>query len=60
MADIDAMIREVEREVRTRENIYPRWIAQDKISKGIAEKRLSTMRDVLDLLHGEKAKGQLL
>lgn len=49
---IDEQIAEVEREIRLREVVYPRWVAapKPKLSQAQADKQLARMRGVLDTL----------
>lgn len=41
---IREVLEEVGREIGKREEVYPRWIEQGKISAELAEKRLARMR----------------
>lgn len=44
MTSITAQREEVEREVRQRERLYPRWIAERKLREETAETKLATLR----------------
>jgi hypothetical protein len=39
---------ELEREIRMREKVYPRWVAQGKMSAAEADARILVMRAVLE------------
>jgi hypothetical protein len=39
---------ELEREIRMREKVYPRWVAQGKMSATEADARILVMRAVLE------------
>lgn len=61
MADeytIEEQIAEVEREIRLREVVYPRWVAmpKPKLSQAQADKQLGRMRAVLATLERVKAE----
>jgi hypothetical protein len=53
---LDQMIEEVEREIRLREKIYPRWVtaANPKLSATQAELQLKRMRAVLSHLQASR------
>ena len=53
--------REIERELRQRENVYPRLIANGKLTQQKADRQMAVLRAVLDDyaesdLFGEKAR----
>jgi hypothetical protein len=50
MSSLDAQIAEVEREIKYRENVYPRWARAGKIRQSVADMHLERMRDVLKTL----------
>jgi hypothetical protein len=50
MSSLDAQIAEVEREIKYRENVYPRWARTGKIRQSVADMHLERMRDVLKTL----------
>ncbi len=52
---IDDQIACVEREIRMREQVYPRWIAQRKLTQPTADKQIAGMKAVLDTLQTVKA-----
>ena len=53
-------IKEIRREVKMRECLYPKWIASGKLNKAAAERQLARMKYVLELLEGkgEERPGQ--
>ena len=54
MADIsiNQQIEEVEREIRMREQVYPRRVSERKMKQAQADRELSVMRAVLTRLKG--------
>jgi hypothetical protein len=38
----------IEREIRMRERVYPRWVADKKMSQAKADEELATMRAIAD------------
>ena len=48
--DLANQIRCVEREVRMRERVYPRWVASGKMTAPAADRELAAMRAVLSTL----------
>ena len=46
-------IKEVRREVKMRECLYPGWIASGKLNKAAAERQLARMKYALELLEGK-------
>jgi hypothetical protein len=50
MSSLDAQIAEVEREIKYREELYPRWVRAGKIRGSLADMHLDRMRDVLKTL----------
>jgi hypothetical protein len=38
----------VEREIRMRRRVYPRWVHQGKMNKGTAEREIALMQAILD------------
>ena len=47
-------IKEVQREIRMRERLYPGWITSGKLSKAAAERQLARMKYALELLEGKQ------
>lgn len=47
---IEEQIAEVERELKLREHVYPRWVAEKKMRQEKADKCMAAMRAVLDTL----------
>jgi len=47
---IEAQIACVQREIRMREHVYPRRVAEQKMTQALADRELSTMRAVLATL----------
>jgi hypothetical protein len=43
-------IEEIERELRLRAEVYPRWIASGKMKKSVADYHMDRMRAVFDTL----------
>lgn len=50
----EEMIGECEREIRQRENVYPRLIAQGRLTKPRAERQIEVMRAIIERLREEK------
>jgi len=48
---IDDEIRCVEREIKMRERVYPRWIAAGKMKRETAHREIDVMHSVLESLH---------
>jgi hypothetical protein len=42
----------VEREIKMREHVYPRWVGQGKMTKDKADREIAVMREVLTTLQG--------
>ena len=49
---IEQQIACVEREIRMRERVYPRWVQNGKMSHDFARHELETMQAVLETLRG--------
>ncbi|MCO6476809.1 MAG: hypothetical protein J5I94_09335 [Phaeodactylibacter sp.] len=49
-------IKEVQREIRMRERLYPGWITSGKLSKAAAERQLARMKYALELLKGKQGE----
>lgn len=47
---IDEQMKCVQREIRMRENVYPKWVAAGKMSPAKAESELAMMKAVLETL----------
>jgi archaellum biogenesis protein FlaJ (TadC family) len=47
---LDDMVRCVEREIRFRERVYPRFIERRKLSQQNADREIATMRAILEHL----------
>ena len=52
---IDEQIREVERELVQRERVYPKLVADKKLSRDMADRHMDRMRAVLRTLQAVKA-----
>jgi len=50
----------IEREIKMRERVYPRWIEAGKLTPVKAAHEIQTMRDVLELLRAKEAGERLL
>ena len=50
---VERWTRELEREIAMRERVYPRWVAQGKMREAEAERRIDTLREILDYLTEE-------
>lgn len=48
--DLTAQVQEVEREIKLRRRVYPRWIADGRLSQGAADRQIETMKAVLATL----------
>ena len=44
------MIAEIEREIRMRESVYPRWVAAKKLSQAKADRQIAVMRAAVERL----------
>lgn len=44
---IAEMIREVEREISLRRRVYPRWVAQGRLTQAAADKQIAIMEAVV-------------
>ncbi len=53
---IEEQIAEVEREIKLREHVYPRWVAEKKMRQEKADKCMAAMRAVLETLKTTKEK----
>ena len=49
---IDEQIAEVERELKMRAAVYPRWIANGNLKESTAARHVAAMRAVLETLKG--------
>jgi hypothetical protein len=49
---LEEQIASIEREIALRERVYPRWIADKKMSAAKAEKEIDAMKAVLETLKG--------
>ena len=47
-----AQIAEIEREIKQRERVYPRWVEAGKMPKATADRQTEVMRAVLVTLKG--------
>jgi len=54
LVPLDLQIACVEREIRMREQVYPRWIDQKKLRQATADRELAQMRAVLATLQSLK------
>lgn len=52
LASLNAQIREVQREIKMRETVYPKWIKQNRLTQAEADHRLRAMRAVFETLAG--------
>ena len=57
---IDAQIACVKREIRMREQTYPRWVSSGKMKQEVADIETARMRAVLETLMEIEKKGRLL
>ena len=53
---IEEQIAEVERELKLREHVYPRWVGEKKMRQEKADKCMAAMRAVLETLQSIKEK----
>jgi hypothetical protein len=49
-----SQIAEVEREIKQRERVYPRWVEAGKMPKATADRQIEVMRAVLATLKAAK------
>lgn len=52
---IDEQIACVEREIRMREQVYPRWVQAKKLTQATSDKQIAGMKAVLETLQQVKA-----
>lgn len=52
---IEDEIQELEREVTLRRRVYPRWMAQGKISKVKADRQIAVMESIINRLKDSKS-----
>lgn len=57
---IDDQVKAVERELRYRQRVYPRWVDAGKMSAAKMEHELRCMTDVLATLQGLQGRNRLL
>lgn len=57
---IDEQVRCIERELSMREHLYPRWVAEQKMSTRKMDTELATMKAVLETLKRLQAAERLL
>ena len=48
-------VKEIRREVKLRERLYPQWVASGKLNKATAERQLARLKFALELLEGKQA-----
>lgn len=48
---LPAQIAEVEREIKLRQRVYPRWVGLGKLSQMQADRQIEVMRAVAESLH---------
>lgn len=51
---LEQQILSVKREIRMREQVYPRWVANGKMKQHMADLEIATMKAVLATLEGLK------
>lgn len=51
---VDDEIQELEREVALRKRVYPRWVADNRLTKGKADRQIAVMQSALERLKGLK------
>lgn len=54
MVPIEAQIACVEREIKMRERVYPRWIEAKRMTQKKADEEIAAMRGVLETLRKSK------
>ena len=47
----------VEREIRMREKVYPKWVEQGRMKQDKADREIETMKEVLNTLTKLREKG---
>lgn len=55
MATTQEKIKEIERELKMRQKVFPTWVLQGRIKQEIADKRIKIMEEIL-MDYQEKAK----
>ncbi len=48
---IDEEIAELEREIRLRQQVYPRWVDSKKMTRAKADRQIEVMRSAVESLH---------
>jgi len=46
-------IKEIERELKLRERVYPKWIASGKLNRDVARKQYARLRAAKNFLEGD-------
>jgi hypothetical protein len=54
---LDAQLAEVEREIKLRSRVYPRWVEKGNLTQTAADRQLEIMRAVADSLRQLKEVG---
>lgn len=54
MTTIEQQITCIDREIGMRQRVYPRWVAQKKMSQEASDREIATMTDVLTTLRRVK------
>lgn len=50
MIPIEAQVKEIAREVKLRETVYPRWVAHGRMTQAQADDQLGALRAALETL----------
>lgn len=57
LPDLGAQMKEVEREIALRQRVYPRWIADGRLTQAAADRQIGVMKAVLETLKMAKGLG---
>jgi hypothetical protein len=52
----DEQIKELEREIAKREEVFPRWVEQGRLKQAVAERRILCLRTTLELVRNVAAR----
>ncbi len=52
---IDAQLACAARELRMRQNVYPKWVAAGRMKQEAADREIATMQAIIDTLNAVKA-----
>lgn len=56
----DETLIELRRELHQRERVFPRWVADGRLTQADADKRFARLKRAIEIVEAEIAKGRLL